>query len=184
MLFPWLYPGGNGDFNESRKVDIGVKDWARQKLFMAEGSFVKDNMWCFYALNYAERRRNMTHGNWFINNLLHSEEIPCIDRSKEKLKKNDTTIIENLQYFAQCVPGSDSYWRNKRAERISWIGHHVEQGNGYSSLFVTLFCADYNWKDIEKQLNARRKITGDPPISLKSLTEKVRAVNDYSIIIQ
>jgi hypothetical protein len=26
MLCPWLYPGGNGDFNESRKVDIGVKD--------------------------------------------------------------------------------------------------------------------------------------------------------------
>jgi hypothetical protein len=28
MLFPWLYPGGNGDFNEIRNVDIGVKDWA------------------------------------------------------------------------------------------------------------------------------------------------------------
>jgi hypothetical protein len=26
MLFPWLYPGGNGDFNKIRKVDIGVKD--------------------------------------------------------------------------------------------------------------------------------------------------------------
>jgi hypothetical protein len=26
MLFPWLYPGRNGDFNKSRKVDIGVKD--------------------------------------------------------------------------------------------------------------------------------------------------------------
>jgi hypothetical protein len=33
-------------------------------------------------------------------------------------------------------------------------------------------------------LNARRNIAGDPPISLKSVTEKVRAVNDYSIIIQ
>jgi hypothetical protein len=39
MLFPWLYPGGNGDLNESRKVDIGVKDWARQQLFMADGRF-------------------------------------------------------------------------------------------------------------------------------------------------
>jgi hypothetical protein len=36
MLFTWLYPGGNGDFNESRKVDIGVKDWARKHLFMAD----------------------------------------------------------------------------------------------------------------------------------------------------
>jgi hypothetical protein len=39
-------------------------------------------------------------------------------------------------------------------------------------------------KDIEKLLNARRKIAGDPPISLKSVTEKVRAENDYSIVIQ
>jgi hypothetical protein len=28
MLFLWLYPGGNGDFNESHSIDITVKDWA------------------------------------------------------------------------------------------------------------------------------------------------------------
>jgi hypothetical protein len=33
-------------------------------------------------------------------------------------------------------------------------------------------------------LNARRKIAGDPPISLKTVTKKVRALNDYSIVIQ
>jgi hypothetical protein len=60
----------------------------------------------------------------------------------------------------------------------------VEQGNGYPSLFVTLSCAEFHWQDIEKLLNSRRKIAGDPPISLKSVTEKVRAVDDYSIVIQ
>jgi hypothetical protein len=52
MLFPWLYPGGNGDFNESRIVDIGFKDWARRQLFMADDRFAKDKTWCVYALNY------------------------------------------------------------------------------------------------------------------------------------
>jgi hypothetical protein len=103
---------------------------------------------------------------------------------KEKLKNDDTEFIEKLQYFAQCVPGSDSYWRNKRAELISCNGRHVEQGNGAPSLFVTLSCAEYHWQDIEKLLNARRNITVDTPISLKTVTENVRAVNDYSIIIQ
>jgi hypothetical protein len=60
MLFPWLYPGGNGDFNEDRKIDIDVKDWAIQQLHLADGRFAKDKTWCFFALNYAERRRNMT----------------------------------------------------------------------------------------------------------------------------
>jgi hypothetical protein len=150
---------------------------------MAAGRFAKNRTWCFYALNYAERRRNMTR-QWFVNNLLHTEEIPCIDSLKEKLKNNDTKFIDKLQYFAQCVPGSNSYWRNKRAELISWIGPHVEQGNVAPSLFVTLSFAEYHWQDIEKLFNARRKIAGDPPISLKTVTEKVRAVNDYCIIIQ
>jgi hypothetical protein len=128
MLFPWLYPGGNGNFNDSRKVDIGVKDWARQQLFMADDRFAKDKTWCFYALNYSECRRNMMQGQWFVNNLLHTEEIPCIDSLKEKLKNKNTKFIEKLQYVAQCVPGSDSYWRNKRSDLISWMVHHVEQG--------------------------------------------------------
>jgi hypothetical protein len=82
MFFSWLYPGGNGDFNERRTVDIIVKDWARQQLFLDDGRFAKDNIWWCYALNYAERRRNMTQGQWFVNNLLHSEEIPFIDTLK------------------------------------------------------------------------------------------------------
>jgi hypothetical protein len=60
----------------------------------------------------------------------------------------------------------------------------VEPGNGAPSWFVTLSCAEYHWQDIEKLLNSRRKIAGDPPISLKIVTENVRAVNDYSIVIQ
>jgi hypothetical protein len=87
-----LYPGGNGDFNECRAADISIKDWDRQLMFLAAGSFAKDKTWCLYSLNHAERRINMTQGHWFINNLLHSEEIPCIDTLKEKLKNNDTKL--------------------------------------------------------------------------------------------
>jgi hypothetical protein len=53
---------------------------------------------------------------------------------------------------------------------------YVEQGNGATSLFMTLSCTEYHWQDIEKLLNSRIKIAGDPPVSLKSVTEKVRAV--------
>jgi hypothetical protein len=33
-------------------------------------------------------------------------------------------------------------------------------------------------------LNKRRSIAGEPPLTLDSITEKVKAVNDYSIVIQ
>jgi hypothetical protein len=111
------------------------------------------------------------------------DTLPFIDTLKEKLKNNDTQFIEKLQFFSQYVSGSDSYCRNKRAELSSWIGHHAEQGNGDPSLFVTFSCAEYHWQDIEKLLNDRRNIVGDPPVSLNSVTEKVREVSDYSIII-
>jgi hypothetical protein len=60
----------------------------------------------------------------------------------------------------------------------------VEEVNGAPSLFVTLPCVEYHWKDFEKLLNARRKIAGETPIELENITNKVKAVNGYSIIIQ
>jgi hypothetical protein len=123
-------------------------------------------------------------GQWFINNLLHLEEIPDIDTLKSKLRNNDTKFIQKLQYFAKCVPGSDVYWRTKQAELIAWIGNQMEEGNCTPSLFLTLSCVEYHWKDIEKLLNVRRKIAGEPPIELGNITNKVKDVNDYSIIIQ
>jgi hypothetical protein len=100
------------------------------------------------------------------------------------LRNNETKFIEKLQYFTRFVPGSDSYWRNKLAELVSWIGHHVEAVNGSVSLCLTLSFAEYHWKDIERLLNKRRSISGEPPLTLDIITEKVKAFNDHSIVIQ
>jgi hypothetical protein len=151
---------------------------------LADGRFLKDKTLCFYALNYAECRRNMTQGQWFVYNLLHLEEIPCIDTLKEKLNSNDTEFIEEMQYFSQCVPGSGSFWSSKRAELITWIGHHIEQRNGELYMLVTMSCIVYNWQDIEKLLNDRRNNAGRHPVSLTNIKDKAKAFNDYSIIIQ
>jgi hypothetical protein len=104
-MFLWLYPGENGDFNESRIIDITIKDWSGQQLYMADGRFSRENTWCFFDLNSTEHRRNQVQSQWFVNNLLYSEEIPDIDTLKSKLKINDTKIIQNLQYFPRCIPG-------------------------------------------------------------------------------
>jgi hypothetical protein len=93
MLFPWIYPGGNGDFNEDRKIYISLKDWESQQLHLADGRFVKEKTWCFFALNYAERRRNMPQGRWFVKNIIHSEDVPDMETLKEKLRNNDTKFI-------------------------------------------------------------------------------------------
>jgi hypothetical protein len=42
MLFPWLYPDENGDFNESCGVDITIKQWMSQQMYTADLLFARD----------------------------------------------------------------------------------------------------------------------------------------------
>jgi len=58
LAFPWLFPGGIGDIKESREYDIDIADWAQNLLFYKDGRFAKDNLWCFFVLNYIQRHRN------------------------------------------------------------------------------------------------------------------------------
>ena len=153
MLYPWLYPGGNGDFVESRNIPVTAKKWAEHQLFLKDGRFAKDKTWCFYALNCIERRRNMDQGRWFIKNFLPGDDISCLEDLQEKLQMNDTRFLSKLQYFSRIIPGSDAYWREKKSELISWISNHIDLGNGAPSFFMTLSCAEYQWKDIERLVN-------------------------------
>ena len=113
MAFPWLYPGGNGDFVESRDIKVDCKEWAHHQLYLADGRFATDKIWCFYAMNYVERRRNQTQGRWFVEFFLHNETIPSLDDLKQKIEGGTTKFIQKMQYFSSTVPGSDAYWRGK-----------------------------------------------------------------------
>jgi hypothetical protein len=103
---------------------------------MDDGRFAKDKTWCFCASNYTQRRINQVQGQWFVNNLLHGKKITDIDTLESKLRNNYTRAIEKLQYFTNGVPGSDAYWRDKRAELISINGHHIEVGAGATPLLI------------------------------------------------
>jgi hypothetical protein len=63
MAFLWLYPGGYVDFVESR---VDCKEWAYHQLYLADGRFAKNKIWCFYVMNYVERRINQTQGLWCV----------------------------------------------------------------------------------------------------------------------
>jgi hypothetical protein len=41
-----------------------------------------------------------------------------------------------------------------------------------------------HWRIIGELLNERRRISGELPIELDNITDKVKAVNHYSIIVQ
>ena len=183
MLFPWLYPGGNGDYNEERKHKVTPKEWAKQQLFLKDGRFAEDKIWCFYALNYAERRRNMDQGRWFINYFM-KENINNVEQLQQKIEENKSSFIPKLQYYSRLVPGSDAYWREKKGELVSWMSHHINAGNGPPSFFITLSCAEYHWKDIEYLIKKRYKIAKDANLDLSKLSQRIDAMNDYAVVVQ
>jgi hypothetical protein len=159
--FPWLFPGGVGDYNDYRERTISATDWASRMLQYEDGRFARDKMWCFYALNFTTRRRNQTSGRFFVDGF-HKGAPESVEELQRRLKEGDTSFVDKITYYSQRVKGSAGYWRAKRAELYSWINYHVKSGHGMPNFFITLSCAEYFWPDILWLVNQRLAIAGSP----------------------
>jgi hypothetical protein len=159
--FPWLFPGGIGDYSAYRERKITPDEWAERMLMLDDGRFAKDKMWCFFALNFATRRRNQGQGRYFATGF-YKDAPKTLEELKENIKEGDTTFVDKITYYARRVKGSSAYWRAKKAELYSWINHHVAQGNGLPTFFITLSCAEYFWPDVIRLLNERLHIENHP----------------------
>ena len=179
--FPWLFPGGLGDFGQFRDKKITVGDWARDLLYYKDGRFAKDRIWCFFVLDFVTRKKNQMSGGFFVDGFF-KEGPKTLEELQSEIADGNTGWLERLCYYSQRVIGSAGYWRAKRAEVYSWINHHVEAGNGAPLFFITLSCAEYMWPDIKRLICERLTIAGvDVPTFDKSF---VQLVNDYTLVVQ
>ena len=55
--FPWLFPGGRGDFHDYSEVKETIDQWMKRLLYFEDGRFASDKMWAFFGLNYAVRKK-------------------------------------------------------------------------------------------------------------------------------
>jgi hypothetical protein len=180
--FPWLFPGGRGDFHQFRDTKLTVSDWAKNLLLYEDGRFAKDKMWPFYVLNFATRKKNQTSGGYFIDGFF-KEGPKNLEDLKAKIQEGDTSWIDRICYYSKLVVGSAGYWRYKKAELYSWIQHHVDAGHGPPTFFMTFSCAEYKWPDIKRLLTDRFQCANLSVPDIEK-TSFVRFINDYTIIIQ
>ena len=179
--FPWLFPGGRGDFNDYSEVKETIDDWMRRLLYYQDGRFAADKMWAFFALNYSVRKKNMDSGAYFVNGFF-DDGPQTLEELQDCIKEGDIGWINRLAYFSYHVKASPGYWRFKRSEVYSWINHHIQCGHGAPTLFITLSCAEYHWKDIKKLVEQRLAIAGkDYDCEDKKY---IQLVNDYTLIVQ
>jgi hypothetical protein len=180
--FPWLYPGGVGDINSMHDEAIDLDHWIQHLLRYADGRFARDKMWCFFALNYSQRKSVMKQGGYFVNSF-YKDGPSTLDDLQERLRKGETGWVDRITYFGHKVTGSPAYWRYKRQEVYSWINHHIHVGNGVPSLFITLSCAEYHWPDV-KRLIEERYVLANLPIPELGTKGSSRHINEFTLVIQ
>jgi hypothetical protein len=158
--YPWLFPGGIGD-SIGDATGTELSRWAEMMLLYEDGRFMRDSVFVFHLMNFIQRHKNNQYGLYFLKDFIADKDITLQD-IKDQIDKGDISFIEKLQTFSgQKLKGCDAYWRNKKRELDSWIMHHVEQGHGPPTLFLTLSCAELWWKDLEDLLYERAIGTED-----------------------
>jgi hypothetical protein len=179
--FPWLFPGGVGDYGQYREEKLSPSEWAKRMVLYKDGRFAKDKMWGFFALNYVERHKNQSSGGFFVNSWFKEGE-KTLEEMKEDIQTGNLEWIDKITYYSQRIHGSPAYWRAKRSEVYTWINHHVHAGNGAPNFFITLSCAEYYWKDIKKLIKDRYEAAGLKPPELD--INWVEIVNNHTLIVQ
>jgi hypothetical protein len=157
--FPWLFPGGTGGFLSCDNPRPHIKVWLRKMARYIDGRFDHDRLWSFFALNYATRLSNQGSGNFFVKTFFQ-QGPKSLEKLQEQIRAGQLEWLDCITYFSQCVTGSAAYWRARKREVFAWISYHVEKGNGMPTFFITLSCAEYHWKDIERLISDRCLVAG------------------------
>ena len=98
------------------------------------------------------------------------------------VRAGDKSWLSSITYYSYRVTGSSAYWRARRNEVFAWINYHLENHHGPPTFFITLSCAEYHWKDIERLIKDRCVKAGrDMPDFTKN---KVSLVNEHSMVVQ
>jgi hypothetical protein len=179
--FPCLFPGGTGGFGSIRDPAPKLADWMAKTMLYKDGRFGKDKMWAFCALNFFARHANQNSGGFFVDTFF-KQGPQTLEALQEQVADGNLSWLSSICYFSHRVTGSSAYWRARRNEVFSWINYHLEQKHGPPSFFITLSCAEYHWKDIERLIVDRcEKAEMMAPDFTKG---RSGIINEYTIVVQ
>ena len=179
--FPCLFPGGIGGYSHQSNSKLSLADWIEKTMLYKDCRFARDKMWAFCALNYLARHINQSSGGFFVQSFFKNGPQSLSELQKQ-LNDGNYSWLNSIAYFSFRVTGSSAYWRTRRSEVFAWINYHLEQKHGPPSFFITLSCAEYHWKDIERLIEDCYKKAGlNPPDFTKG---RAALINEHTIVVQ
>jgi Helitron helicase-like domain at N-terminus len=155
--------------------------WMEKTILFKDCRFAKDKMWCFVVLIFLSRHQNQSSGSFFVQ-FFYKQGPKNLSQLQKEISDGNLSWLNSIQYFSNRVTGSAAYWRARRNEVFSWINFHLEQKHGPPSFFITLSCAEYHWKDIER-LIIDRCVKGGISIPDFS-TRRAAIINEYTVVVQ
>ena len=176
-----MFPGGVGGYLSLKEPKPTIAEWMEKTILYKDSRFARDKMWAFCALNFMSRRINQSSGAFFVNSFFTQGPKNLGDLQAE-VALGKSSWVSSITYFSHKVTGSSAYWRARRNEVFSWINYHLEQNHGPPSFFITLSCAEYHWKDIQRLIEDRcEKGEYSPPDFTKG---RAAIINEYTIVVQ
>jgi hypothetical protein len=178
--FPWLFPGGTGGYMSGPAPLPHLKDWLKKMMLYMDGRFDHDRLWAFFALNYATRHSNQSSGSFYVKSFFQ-DGPKTLEQLQKQVSAGQLEWLDRITYFSQCVTGSAAYWRARKREVFSWISYHADKGNGVPTFFITLSCAEYHWKDIERLIHDKCTVAG---INLPDFTKGKTSITRWQYTMQ
>lgn len=193
MSFGRCFPSGLGDVSSLvRQQKSKALEWTRRLLHYYDGRFASDPCLTFHLLNYIQRHVNNRDALFFVKDNFCTKN-KTMDDLRDQVANNDMSFVKSLQHYASYnIRGSDPWWRSRKHELDSWIAHHLKEGNGPPTLFMTFSCAEYWWNDLRKFLIERCKNTVDSDLAdlletgsdKQQKTAQAKLVDKYSYCVQ
>ena len=148
---PELFPDGKGgEFNRQRKgKQPSFLPWVNHLLRHEDGRFSRHAIFPMMVANQHQRRTALSLGNVIAKN---SAREMTVRQLKEELEKEKSDILNQVQYYSQKIPGSNSYFYTKKSQGKAMAEHlrYRSEDTEMFNLFLTLSMADMHLKDLHE----------------------------------
>lgn len=181
MIFPTLFPRGEGEFHLPRENPLSFEDWIRHLLRYKDGRFATHSRFRYVVFNMLMRQRSSKQASWVCRNTNTDVDFEGL----QELIRNgdDQGLVGRISRSAAQLRGTRPYWGKKRSELEAMI-HNLSSPH----LFFTFSAADIQWHDLQRHMPGFRgqgdEFVRDPNrhrTAMKNLAENPHIAADYLV---